>query len=489
MYAKSGLKVFPLWRGRKLPQTPNGYKDSSNDPDIVTAWFKSRPDAGIGIEIPKDIVVVDTDGEEARNVLLDLKMVLPHTLEALSGRNGGEHFWYRIDATKKEVGRKINVFPKVDVLVNGFVVAPPSFHENGRRYKWRDGFKPDRITAAPNWIYQLYEDHEKFASKIDPAELLKGVPEGQRNVTLFRYACRLRNTAGITLDEARILVNRVADASDYKESNVDKLVERVWQKYPGPTDEGQDEIKIWSSAELRVANLPAPKYLVHETVQGGKRGLLRGVGLLTSEPKRGKSVLAKYIAKCVATGQPVWNRFDVEQCGVLYLDFEETAESAKENLDIILKDDWPANLYWAYSWPRADKGGLTKIRKVLEEDNSIGLVVVDTLGYFWNEDGNKGHTIYHQEQRQMQEFNKLHADYGVHLLLIHHDRKSDEGTSVMKKASGSYAITGGSHTIWQLNREENSPVGTMNVTGKGRLFERQLDLLYDPPFWHLKDED
>lgn len=488
MYAKSGLRVFPLWRGKKIPMTPSGWKDSSSDPEIVTAWWSGRPDSGIGIEIPKDIVVVDTDGEEGRQVLLDLKMLLPHTLEALSGRAGGEHYWYRLKTTKTEVGRKINVFPKVDVLVNGFVVAPPSVHENGRRYHWRSKFDLNQIVEAPDWIYQLYEDHEKFSSKLEPTELLHGVPDGQRQVTLFRYACKLRNTAGLTLEEAKILVQKVADASGYDEQSIPKLVERVWKKYPAPENH-QDEIKIWSMAELKAANLPAPKYLIHESVKGGKRGLLRGVGLLSAPPKVGKSCLAAYVAKCVSTGEKMWGKYDVERCGVLYLDLEQTPEDAKENWEIFLGDDWPANLYTAYTWPRADQGGVDKIKEVLEKDNSIGLVVVDTLGYFWPDKPSDGLTIYHQEQRAMQVFNKLYRDYGVCFLIVHHDRKGSPGEASIKKTSGSYAITGSAHSIWQLDREENSPVGSLSVTGKGKLVERKLDLLYTPPFWNLKEND
>ena len=48
-YATDGLKIIPCNPNRKTPLTTNGFKDASNDPEIIKLWWDQYPEANIGL--------------------------------------------------------------------------------------------------------------------------------------------------------------------------------------------------------------------------------------------------------------------------------------------------------------------------------------------------------------------------------------------------------------------------------------------------------
>ena len=82
----------------------------------------------------------------------------PETWKARSG-SGGRHLYFRYPAgfamptVKTAIG--------VDIRgQGGFIVLPPSMHNNGRAYEWEDGFAPWQtdIAVAPEWLIVAIEE-------------------------------------------------------------------------------------------------------------------------------------------------------------------------------------------------------------------------------------------------------------------------------------------------------------------------------------------
>ncbi len=46
-YANAGIPVFPCVPGGKTPLTASGFHDATTDPEIVTGWWRWRPEANI----------------------------------------------------------------------------------------------------------------------------------------------------------------------------------------------------------------------------------------------------------------------------------------------------------------------------------------------------------------------------------------------------------------------------------------------------------
>src|SRR5580700_6887216 len=48
-YVSLGLRVFPLRPGTKIPATPNGVKDATEDTNRVRAWWTENPECGVAL--------------------------------------------------------------------------------------------------------------------------------------------------------------------------------------------------------------------------------------------------------------------------------------------------------------------------------------------------------------------------------------------------------------------------------------------------------
>lgn len=130
VYANSGLFVFPLVPRGKTPITPNGFKDATDDPDMVNHWWTVNPNANIGLDCGRSkLVVIDIDprngGEQSfRQFQKDLGRPLEKTVVVRTG-GGGMHIWF---AGFRPKG-KFPKYPGIDVQADGgYVILPPSIH-------------------------------------------------------------------------------------------------------------------------------------------------------------------------------------------------------------------------------------------------------------------------------------------------------------------------------------------------------------------------
>jgi hypothetical protein len=130
-YAKRGWYVLPL--DGKKPYTAHGYHDATTDRAAIKEWWRQWPDANVGVALKSSkLVVVDIDGPDGEKSIADLD--LPATLSAETPH--GRHLYYQ--ANGHDVGRHIAVRPQLDILGDGYVVAPPSVLRapTVRRYVW-----------------------------------------------------------------------------------------------------------------------------------------------------------------------------------------------------------------------------------------------------------------------------------------------------------------------------------------------------------------
>ena len=150
----------------KHPRLNAWQRDATSDAEIIRRWWRSWPDANIGLVMggASRLVAVDIDGPEGRGTLARLELAhgtLPETLTSRSGRvDGGEHRFFRVPAgldlkaIKNRAGRAGGPMPKVDIRAEaGQVVAPPSLHASGNRYSWAN--RGASIAELPRWLYDL----------------------------------------------------------------------------------------------------------------------------------------------------------------------------------------------------------------------------------------------------------------------------------------------------------------------------------------------
>lgn len=247
-YASHGWSVIPLQARDKRPAIKSwrDYQKERADEKQIRKWWKQYPQANVGVITGSvsGIIVLDVDGEEGQASLKNLaKGLLP---TPVTNTGNGNHYIF------KHPGREIRNFasrePGLDLRGDGgYIVAPPSIHPSGRQYEW--ALNPDDTPPAdmPDWLLELTEKKPTATGgtteRLDPSSILQGVPEGERDWTLFRYASRLR-AKGYDRSEAETLVLQAAAncTPPFPEDEALKKVESAWRYDAGDGAEAETVI-------------------------------------------------------------------------------------------------------------------------------------------------------------------------------------------------------------------------------------------------------
>lgn len=133
----------------KAPLAGRGWQHIVSDEAQIRRWWGRWPQANIGIILEKsNLLIVDPDSPEAVEECRDRGMIDGPTPVASVITGNGRHVYYMrpegCPVTRK-VGKGAS--GEIDVFTRGFVVAPPSMHSKGTRYRWEAG----AISTAPSW--------------------------------------------------------------------------------------------------------------------------------------------------------------------------------------------------------------------------------------------------------------------------------------------------------------------------------------------------
>ena len=221
-YAAKGWPVHPL-KGKR-PILKNWPALATSDADQISRWFKKYRDANVGI-VTEKFIVIDCDDKNGRNGTASLQLLeteigeLPTTYTVRTPN--GYHYYFsgiRTDIPNS-VGR---LGAGLDIKSRrGYVVAPPSVVEGVEYRIHRDA----PIAALPK-RWAAYIISRSVSSSFD-------IPQGTRDETLFREACRFR-AKGFDFDKALEVVttiNKTKCAPPLGDEQVIKCVRSAF-KYP-----------------------------------------------------------------------------------------------------------------------------------------------------------------------------------------------------------------------------------------------------------------
>ncbi len=184
--ASAGLAIFPCRVRDKRPATGSGLKDATCDPEQIRTWWDLDPNFNVAIATGavSKIFVVDVDGSDAEHELQQLE--LPTTVETITARGKHLYFKYPPDTAIRNTAGKIA--PGIDTRGDGgYVLAPPSIHPSGARYRWAGA---RTVAVAPGQlIAKITERSNGHASPSELSDLFTDiVREGCRNDTIARLA-------------------------------------------------------------------------------------------------------------------------------------------------------------------------------------------------------------------------------------------------------------------------------------------------------------
>ena len=145
-YMESGLSVIPLKLGSKEPLVAwKQYQERLPSPSELEEWFKGRS-ANIAIvtgRVSGNLVVLDFDSKESFKAFVEklksasrlLRIDVNNTWIVETGK--GYHVYLRLPREDLVPRTKVRLVEGVDLKAEGgYVVAPPSMHPSGKRYRF-----------------------------------------------------------------------------------------------------------------------------------------------------------------------------------------------------------------------------------------------------------------------------------------------------------------------------------------------------------------
>lgn len=350
-YASLGLAVLPLKPPRipgqkkpgKEPMTAHGVKDAITDQDVISQWWDNCPDANIGIATGSrsgGLVVIDLDIDEDRGlngyeVLREWQREhgeFPETWQSITGR-GGYHLFYR-DAARNS--NRAALYEGVDIRgENGYVVAPPSVHENGRLYEWEQGPGDLQIAQVNDKVaeFMLGPLPEQKAQGFQEPET---IPEGQRVSALVKLIGSQR-AKGLSTEAIRAAVKAENEArcipplTDQElEKEVFPALKRDWKTerpYSGQTvcDRGESR-QVKKAPKIEKASsvmIKEPEWLIPGYIPK------YGITTIAGEGGVGKTSIWCSLVASITTGRQSFLcggeiPFDAEPEDVLVLSAEDS---------------------------------------------------------------------------------------------------------------------------------------------------------------------
>jgi RecA-family ATPase len=172
------------------------------------------------------------------------------------------------------------------------------------------------------------------------------------------------------------------------------------------------------------------------------------------------------IALAVSEGAITLNKFDASKSKVLYIPYEDNPRRIKSRLNNILNGKeandnllYPKDLYF----PKLDHGGVERIREIVECEDGIKLIIIDTFGSAVTNLNNNYGNSFHDDYNFMEKLQSLALKYQISILLIHHTRKL-VADYVYDEVVGTTGMTASPDTLMILKKYGYKYV--LHITGR-----------------------
>ena len=238
-YLALGWSVIPVEPRGKRPLVPwLEFQRRCADVNQAREWFDNGKKANLAVVTGalSGVVVLDIDvGHGGKQSLSQLERehgALPPTIEAVTG-SGGRHLYFVHPGgvVRNRAGLDAGVDLRGD---GGSVVAAPSVHRCGKRYRWKTGHAPGELplSSMPAWLLGLARgDKTRGSHPLSHWRGLvrDGIGEGQRNASIASLAGHLlhRGVDAQVVLELLLTWNRVRCRPPLSDNEVARVVESI----------------------------------------------------------------------------------------------------------------------------------------------------------------------------------------------------------------------------------------------------------------------
>jgi hypothetical protein len=313
--------------------------------------------------------------------------------------------------------------PGIDVkAAGGFVVAPPSRHATGKRYRWISS--PDHVELAgpPRWLLQLLSDDQAQRAACNTIDKIIA---GERNKTLFRRARSLhaKGFSPEAITAALRADNQERCEPPLPESEVEDIARKAATQ-PDRSDfrrtEPHEDFSEPVSTLLGEPDTPI-EWLVEPLLATENRGFIG------AEPKVGKSWLGLELGRCLASGAEFLGFSVPKKRRVLYIQEEDSRRRVLRRLRQLIQGSGDPDLEDDYLRVAIRKGfkiDQDKWREGLRNEIQRfrpEIVIFDVF--------NEIHTSDEQSQEKISailcHFSDLRRVHPCAFIILHHFRKAD----------------------------------------------------------------
>ncbi len=260
-YLSLGFSVIPLCRAvtpttcdtpwgahlkpHKVGKTPKikweEFQSRKATKEEVEGWLSKWPSMNLGVVTGaiSGLAIADLDGPEGLSSAQNLG--LSSSLVSLTGN--GRQLWFAHPGV--EVTGNVKLYPGLDLRGDGnYVVAPPSIHPNGKRYRWLGSptLTKDVVISLPPFPtalcgavaeQQSFESITTDKTRNNPDWVktdLEAMTLGNIDDTLFRICSYFRNL-GIGREVVHLLIQPHALRAGATPGHLDDKIENVWGRY------------------------------------------------------------------------------------------------------------------------------------------------------------------------------------------------------------------------------------------------------------------
>lgn len=422
-----GWRVFPLEPGGKRPfaaLAPHGVLDATTDVDTIKRWWEQAPTANVGIATGGGLVVLDIDGPDGETALRELERIDGRVTDTLEARTGkGRHLYLACDGVdiRNSAGR---VGKHLDVRgEGGYVVAPPSLHESGARYAFRDASK-SAARLPVKWAERIAAPPPPAPGDAPP-EMPDRIPQGGRNDAFTRLAGYLQRKGldPAAIEAALMVENAKRCHPQMTAAEVSRIVSSVGRYTPAdpyvaqtvPASPLASRLTRLDLAELLSVEPDPPAWVWNGYLEEGT------VGMIHSDGGLGKSLLTMGLAAAITSGGAYFMGRPTCAGNVLILDGENPAReihrrltafgftSAEERLGYIRVEE-PVLGY---------PGSTEELLGPLIEAHKARLIIFDSLRALWAGDENETTEV----RPMFTALRRVAEELGCAFLVVHHDNK------------------------------------------------------------------
>lgn len=475
-YHEQGYSVIPLQPGDKKPLTRwEEFSRRRASIEEIREWWRKTPNANVGLimgQISNTIAVdIDTDrGGNAERVY----EIAPTNLISRTG-GGGYHLIYNYnnEIDRNKVGKN-----GVDIRSNGgYIVAPPSIHNNGKQYEWFKHGKAGTVTRqliAYLKLPQLAPETEGENPKWLTNALL-GVSDGSRNDTCAKLVGYYAGK-GIPKDVTLMMLlnwdnlNQPPLGADRIQLTVESVYKTSYKYSPLPeTTRAASTFNVMTmNGFMREFGAQAVSWIVPEWLPQGT------IAFAVSPPGTYKTWMLLDLAISVASGTPFLNKYPIESQGpVLMIQQEDHHGGLAERLGVIMNarynilppiidpgftlnppPDLPIYFHTDRSLKFNNKGMMDALEEQIERIRPK-VVIIDPLYSAAETDDYMA-----KSAGEMFRLKELRDKYGCSFIIAHHKKKKADGNE-REGLWGSQFLNAFLETGWQIRRTGDSTISVL----------------------------